>query len=715
MPTPRYIAPTLFVASVIAFLPVAGQTVTAPGTVSPRTDEAPIVLSPFEVRTDSDVGYLAANSLAGSRLNTALKDTPASISVFTEEFIRDLGAIDLSEIMPYAANAQFDYAEASDDARVTLFQENAGFTRGSNAAYRVRGVRATTSRNYFEWDLASDTYNIGRVEDSRGPNAVLFGFGSAGRLHLDSQWVNWHRDNRADYYRVALTHEFEFGRWGNYRLAARGEFSDKVARSRSPMQVWYDDTTGRAAFSAATPEASANFVYRRQYVTEGAWETYLVPAPGPLEHVYEPVSRRTLSARWVDRNNGLIDRRDRQTTGMIGGQARYFQGRLVAGFGFRKDELDTRQYSNRRNATTLVYELDYDPARATTQDFSGETSTLGLVWHLTPWLSLRGNQAYNLALPNTNVRILGTQAGTPVGATGVIRYGPLPKGNGRDLGASFDLFENRVSLRATYFETYTEGATGSVFLNNTSPSGILVGFGALDGLVGAGLITRAKATELEYYADASAQTYDVGSEGWELGLTANPTSAWRLQANWSTSNSFRRNLAPEVFAWAAEMLPYFEAFPLATVMGNRGNTLRQEFDAFKEKLDEVRSLDGRAGSGGRKYKVNLFTSYSFKAGRLRGLTVGGGYQHQSKLLIRRDLATDVEVYGNSYWDSNAMLRYQFRSDWIRFIQGVSVQLNVTNVFDNVEPLAVRKETNGLVVRYVVRQPRSWRLATNLSF
>lgn len=71
-------------------------------------EDEPITLSPFEVRTDGDVGYLAANSLAGSRLNTALKDTAASISVFTEEFIKDVGAIDLSELMAYAGNAQMD-------------------------------------------------------------------------------------------------------------------------------------------------------------------------------------------------------------------------------------------------------------------------------------------------------------------------------------------------------------------------------------------------------------------------------------------------------------------------------------------------------------------------------------------------------------------------------------------------------------------------------
>ena len=51
----------------------------------PASGADPVVeLSPFLVQNDQDVGYLAANTLAGSRLNTALKDTPSSISVFTK-------------------------------------------------------------------------------------------------------------------------------------------------------------------------------------------------------------------------------------------------------------------------------------------------------------------------------------------------------------------------------------------------------------------------------------------------------------------------------------------------------------------------------------------------------------------------------------------------------------------------------------------------------
>ena len=40
-----------------------------------------VELSPFTVNTSGDVGYVAENTLAGSRLNTKLRDTASTVSV----------------------------------------------------------------------------------------------------------------------------------------------------------------------------------------------------------------------------------------------------------------------------------------------------------------------------------------------------------------------------------------------------------------------------------------------------------------------------------------------------------------------------------------------------------------------------------------------------------------------------------------------------------
>ena len=93
---------SLFVAPAVMYAQLAPTA----GTASNKQYET-IELSPFVVSDDQDTGYLAANSLAGSRLNTPLKDTAATISVFTSEFLSDIGAFDISEAMHYAVNVEY--------------------------------------------------------------------------------------------------------------------------------------------------------------------------------------------------------------------------------------------------------------------------------------------------------------------------------------------------------------------------------------------------------------------------------------------------------------------------------------------------------------------------------------------------------------------------------------------------------------------------------
>jgi outer membrane receptor for ferric coprogen and ferric-rhodotorulic acid len=151
-----------------------GQTTTPPP--RPASDpDAALLLSPFEVRTDRDTGYVATNTLAGSRLNTRLADTPASISVMTREFLDDIGATSVTQAMEYAVNAGFDISAGETSSRGGD-TGNRLFERDYN--FQVRGYKeATQTRDYFVTLLDGDTYNIERIDVARGPNSLLFGVG----------------------------------------------------------------------------------------------------------------------------------------------------------------------------------------------------------------------------------------------------------------------------------------------------------------------------------------------------------------------------------------------------------------------------------------------------------------------------------------------------------------------------------------------------------
>ncbi len=160
---------------------LAGQSVLPPK----PADFGPVIeLSPFVVQSEKDTGYQAASTLAGTRLNTPVKDLAASISIYTKDFMDDLGATNSSDLLIFAtgmdaAGAGGNYSGASNDI-------NADRPSGNDARIdpqgtsRSRGLGTPTfTRGYFTTSIPFDSYNTGTVTVNRGPNAALFGVGSA--------------------------------------------------------------------------------------------------------------------------------------------------------------------------------------------------------------------------------------------------------------------------------------------------------------------------------------------------------------------------------------------------------------------------------------------------------------------------------------------------------------------------------------------------------
>ena len=132
-----------------------------------------VTLSPFEVRSDTDQGYTASNTLAGSRLNTELKNTPAAITVFTKEFLDDIGALNTMEALAYSLNAGREFTDYTGLAA----------TQQSDGAVQSRGfVGASLGRNYFVSRVSLDAFNTERMDFARGPNSILYGIGGPGGI-----------------------------------------------------------------------------------------------------------------------------------------------------------------------------------------------------------------------------------------------------------------------------------------------------------------------------------------------------------------------------------------------------------------------------------------------------------------------------------------------------------------------------------------------------
>jgi hypothetical protein len=142
-----------------------------------------ITLSAFTVSGSKDVGYTATNTLAGTRLNTPLKDVGTSISVVTKEFLLDIGSDDSGTLLPYTVGTEVGGTDGNfaGGAIADRRPDQAGSRAEPERNQRVRGLAsAELTRDYFLSDVPFDSYNTERVTINRGPNALLFGIGSPG-------------------------------------------------------------------------------------------------------------------------------------------------------------------------------------------------------------------------------------------------------------------------------------------------------------------------------------------------------------------------------------------------------------------------------------------------------------------------------------------------------------------------------------------------------
>lgn len=154
-----------------------GQAASAPTTSTTAAADAPIVLEAFTVNTERDQGYIAVDALAGGRTNLPVKLTPASMSSLTRTFINDLAIQDVREALQWTMNVVPNDALAGTGFGGQAFHQWSYNFRGAGAGQQ--GGPGPT-RNYFSFFENPDSYNIDRVEFTRGPNSILFGLGTVG-------------------------------------------------------------------------------------------------------------------------------------------------------------------------------------------------------------------------------------------------------------------------------------------------------------------------------------------------------------------------------------------------------------------------------------------------------------------------------------------------------------------------------------------------------
>src|SRR5688572_4540536 len=201
---------------------------------STSSSTAPIELSPFEVRAENDVGYQAGNTTSGSRLNSRLKDTPASISPFTPEFLSDIGATNLQEMLAHATNVEVEL----EDSQAGFNNPPGRDSTGGEYSFRIRGIVGGVSRDFVDATAPNDLYNVERAEMSSGPNSILFGLGPAGGLvSITGKKANVRR-TRGTAKVVLAEHDFQRYEVDHNQVALRDRVAFRLLALHHTSETW---------------------------------------------------------------------------------------------------------------------------------------------------------------------------------------------------------------------------------------------------------------------------------------------------------------------------------------------------------------------------------------------------------------------------------------------------------------------------------------------
>ncbi len=585
-----------------------------------------------------------------------------------------------------------------------------------------------------------------------------------GRMFFDG---DYRRDKNHSFYeeiRVSTSYDLDTDSdlFGRHRIAIAASQVDEQQRRGNTWLAIGGNPQGRGSitdfygnrFTSADYDHVNYRVTSRNYVDLDDFSTWRV---GSWRSVPETITTdryegvpTTYPVVWAEDNpsnfNYLIN--SVTDTHLAVSQSHLLDDRLVFTLGYRKDEVTIDRAGYRRDPLIgFIPDLSITPDTAATDDispaapptdFEGTVRTYGMVFHVNDNLSLVANAASSIGIPDFRQTVY------PEGSTA-----PPSKGDGLDLGIDFSLFDNRVSGRLVYYETDSnQEVVGGNDLARSYGRMFDSLEEAFEDAGNTALFEELANLRTEIRPEVIGRFQDIVSSGYELRITANLTSNWRLQLNAakvdrSTSNSYSRtvpflgltraegNLVVQGVTEAGEIpdpgdpdstitaytidrsaytpdgaisqlldyedqLPDGETFDTIRDGGNR-SVARNLFEVVDEHNRDIRVWEKRWGL--RPYRFNVFTNYDFKEGLLRGWSVGGGYRYNAPNIIGEE--DGVEFEGGAQQSTDFLLRYSTKK--IKSFLGEgrwTYQLNINNVFNNRDTIPSRLALDGNITQMV---------------
>lgn len=683
---------------------------------SPPENSIAVQLDEFQAISERDTTYRATNATAGTRLGTKIKDLPQSITVLTEDFLQDIGAINLEDALAYVGGVSPGEAQPNGGDASTI--------RGYGAPFPFKDGIRDESLN-----TKGDMADIERVEVLKGPSSFIYGnvFGLGGAINK----VSKRPKAKAAYSVRGMVGQYDF-----YR--AQFDATGPVSRDKSWLyrfvyaqedgDTYRDFTHGKRLFLAPkltkvfSPATQLNldFEYLRTSVTNDpnvpiavgdtlpirVSPSHFLGEPWATNEVRKRAARAILDHRFTpnwavrqavavvlndaDKNNialtGTIDPVRPVTTKQVGTQiinskflliqgdvvgrvpTGFLNHRLLAGYEVSRDQVRNDVYNTPIPGGFNVYTPVYNKPRGVTNYTSGiRNRPSAVAFYANDHVSLLKDRLQFIA----GVRLDQIKGESDNVVTRVSADVSVPSHWTPRLGVVARPIE-ALTFYAVHAGGFIADRTARVLWPDNSP---------VKPETGTMFEAGVKAEFLEGKLAVNAAAYSVARENIVRDAPIPPAPAGSIIQN------------------GAEQADGMEVNFTAEL--TRGLTLIGSYnylDAFVEK-GQRNIADGKPLQNAPRHSGQLWVRYAFQRGLLQGLGVRFDIRRTSEIFGR--VNQNVNLPG--YTLMNAGISYRWKRQF-------GLQLNVSNLADHYYYRAA-----GASAQIALGAPRNWMVSTNYTF
>ncbi|PTY04204.1 hypothetical protein DB347_20105 [Opitutaceae bacterium EW11] len=569
------------------------------------------------------------------------------------------------------------------DAQITLSHQ-IGDSLFIEIAGDVNSVHSTINRAEADAITTYIDINPNLPNGQSNPNFL--------RPYGDARFWNTQRESDAKSGRFGVAYIKDLGKWGNYSFNFMGGMTRQDLNVYNVV-LSPGVTEGQLADHRQWGNLNNGIRQRLYWGDSGA---YVLP-PSSITYVSSTGATSTATPQWVyaiadDSSNNVAKNRNDYNYLLAAMNAKYFNGRLVVLGAMRYDDSqqkvtylvrqgdfsdswDGRQLLWRPDAPSDWLSLRYTPAGAanpiyaTTRPRTANSNgvqianpayanvrfmddynplpvtakvwspSTGSVVHVTKWLSVFGN--YSKAIS------FNTAAAPDV-------YGkllPVVEGKGWDTGFRTTLFGGKMNFSATYYNNQEYG-------NYIDPTSVT---NQINTLYQANVLgdTTVGGRNQRNAADINGLVRDTRTrfaKGYEFELVANLTKSWRLTANLALPKNTEREYGPMTRAYVAENAALFKQ-----VLEDAGGTVGSDGIAVRRPGVADTGSNGNETSGNEAQRAvnaynnifanvanfvvnerptttsphtaNIFTDYTFREGKLKGLKFGAGMNYRGSRVV----------------------------------------------------------------------------------